>query len=195
MYVAERICSRRKRSLIRRGLVPGVRASASSDPDPVRPYSHLVTSRMGDRPIRFSSTSIREKPMPSPSNGELSNGTRTLNAKLPHCTESSPAAATAEPMSPPISAWLLELGMARAQVMRFQAIAPTRAAVRTVAPLPRTVLSWTMPDPIVPATAVPKTSAPTKLDVADRRIACSGLSARVATDVAIALAVSWKPLM
>ena len=45
------------------------------------------------------------------------------------------------------------------------------------------------------ATAVPKTSAPTKLAVADRRIAYSGLSARVATDVAMALAVSWKPLM
>ena len=35
----------------------------------------------------------------------------------------------------------------------------------------------------------------TKFAVADIRIACSGLSARVETDVAIALAVSWKPLM
>ena len=52
-----------------------------------------------------------------------------------------------------------------------------------------------MPLPIVPATAVPKTSAPTKLAVADSTIACSGLSARVETEVAIALAVSWKPLM
>jgi hypothetical protein len=34
-----------------------------------------------------------------------------------------------------------------------------------------------------------------KFAVADMRIACSGLSARVDTDVAIALAVSWKPLM
>jgi hypothetical protein len=53
----------------------------------------------------------------------------------------------------------------------------------------------TMPLPIVPATAVPKTSAPTKLAVAESRIACSGLRALVATEVAMALAVSWKPLM
>ena len=52
----------------------------------------------------------------------------------------------------------------------------------------------TKPEAIVWATAVP-VNAPTKLAVADRMIAYSGLSARVDTDVAIALAVSWKPLM
>ena len=80
-------------------------------------------------------------------------------------------------------------------MIRFQAIAPSSAAARTVAPLPRIMLSWTIPLPIVLATAVPNTRAPTKLAEADRKIAYSGLSARVATEVAIALAVSWKPLM
>jgi hypothetical protein len=51
-----------------------------------------------------------------------------------------------------------------------------------------------MPAAIVFATAVP-VSAPTKFAVADMRIATCGRSARVETDVAMALAVSWKPLM
>ena len=88
-------------------------------------------------------------------------------------------------------AWLLELGRPTRQVSRFQAIAPIRADATTT----WSASVWsTSPDPIVFATAVPE-SAPTKFAVADSRIACSGLSARVDTEVAIALAVSWKPLM
>ncbi len=98
-------------------------------------------------------------------------------------------------MRPPIRAWLLELGIASAQVMRFQLIAPIKAAASTVEPFPRIMLSWTMPEPMVVATATPKTRAPTKLAVADSRMAYSGLSARVETEVAMALAVSWKPFM
>ena len=95
------------------------------------------------------------------------------------------------PSSPPISAWLLELGMPSRHVMRFQVIAPIRAAATTT----RSVsVDSTRPAPIVLATAVP-VSAPTKFAVADSRIACSGLRARVDTEVAIAFAVSWKPLM
>ena len=51
-----------------------------------------------------------------------------------------------------------------------------------------------IPDAIVFATAVP-VSAPTKFAVADMRIAWVGRRALVETEVAIALAVSWKPLM
>jgi len=80
-------------------------------------------------------------------------------------------------------------------VIRFHAIAPMRAAIRTVDPSPRIRLSLTILLPTVEATATPNTSAPTKLAVAERRIAYSGFIARVATEVAIALAVSWKPLM
>ena len=47
---------------------------------------------------------------------------------------------------------------------------------------------------MVAATAVP-ISAPTKLATALSAMAWSGRSARVLTLVAMALAVSWKPLM
>ena len=56
------------------------------------------------------------------------------------------------------------------------------------------VASSTRPLPIVFATAVPA-NAPMKLNDAAMRIAWRGLSARVATEVAMAFAVSWKPLM
>ncbi|MNW15079.1 hypothetical protein D3C71_2134780 [compost metagenome] len=48
--------------------------------------------------------------------------------------------------------------------------------------------------PIFLATPV-NISAPTKFMTAARMIAVRGLSARVETEVAIAFAVSWKPLM
>ena len=51
-----------------------------------------------------------------------------------------------------------------------------------------------MPEAMVLATAVP-VRAPTKFAVADMRMAWLGRSARVDTDVAIAFAVSWNPLM
>ena len=75
--------------------------------------------------------------------------------------------------------------------MRFQAIAPRSAAATTACVVEA---SSTSPDPIVLATAVPA-NAPMKLNDAAMRIACCGRRARVATDVAIAFAVSWKPLM
>ena len=75
--------------------------------------------------------------------------------------------------------------------MRFQAIAPRSAAITTACVV---VASSTRPEPIVLATAVPA-KAPMKLKAAAMRIAWAGRRARVATDVAIAFAVSWKPLM
>ncbi len=56
------------------------------------------------------------------------------------------------------------------------------------------VASLTRPEPIVLATAVPA-NAPKKLKNVAISSAYWGRSARVATDVAIALAVSWNPLM
>src|ERR1700741_3351874 len=104
-----------------------------------------------------------------------------------------PDAATAEPMMPPIRAWLDDEGIPRRQVIRFQVMAPTSAAATTIWPSsPDGVVA--IPEAIVFATAVP-VSAPMKLAGAGIRIAWLGRSARVDTDVAIALAVSWNPLM
>ena len=95
------------------------------------------------------------------------------------------------PSRPPISAWLLELGRPCCQVIRFQAIAPMSAAA-TIAWV--VVWSSTRPLPIVVATAVPA-NAPMKLNAVAIRMAQPGDRARVATDVAIELAVSWNPLV
>ena len=70
-------------------------------------------------------------------------------------------------------------------------MAPMRAAA-TIAWV--VVASLTSPEPMVLATAVPA-NAPMKLNAAAMSTATWGRSARVATDVAMALAVSWKPLM
>ncbi len=78
-------------------------------------------------------------------------------------------------------------------VIRSQAIPPTSAAATTIWPS-SPVGVCAIPDAIVLATAVP-VSAPRKLAVADIRMAWLGRRALVDTDVAIAFAVSWNPLM
>ncbi len=141
---------------------------------------------------------ISAKVRVNPTIGDETSGTITLLTTPSTLIVSNPPATTEAPSSPPISAWLDELGMPRRQVTRFQKIAPTRAPATTIwlgsTPVPAVGSGVTSPDAIVLATAVPA-SAPTKFAVADRAIAYSGLRARVETEVAIALAVSWKPLM
>ena len=166
MNAAEPTCSVRNRSFIVRGLA---------------------------RRNRFRRTTMKMNPIVSPRTGERTSGTRTLFTTPSTLIACAPSAIRTAPSSPPISAWLDELGMPRRHVIRFQTIAPTSAAATMIWPGgPSGVVA--RPDEIVTATAVP-VSAPTKFAVADMRIACSGRSARVDTDVAIAFAVSWKPLM
>ena len=107
------------------------------------------------------------------------------------CHEPIPAEMSAAPSSPPIRAWLDDDGMPSRQVSRFQTMAPTSAAAITV--WDSTFVSIS-PAPIVSATAVP-VSAPAKFATALMAMAQPGVSARVLTLVAIAFAVSWKPLM
>ena len=59
------------------------------------------------------------------------------------------------------------------------------------------VTTWMsiIPEPIVLATAVPKTKNAAKLKKAAQITALPGESTRVDTTVAIELAASWKPLM
>jgi hypothetical protein len=123
--------------------------------------------------------------------GEVTIGTSTL-LQMPWLSSAPvPAAMRPAPISPPMMAWLDELGMPYHQVMRFQAMAPMSAAA-TIAWV--ATPSTRMPLAIDFATAVPA-NAPMKLKAAAMVTAMRGERARVATDVAIALAVSWNPLM
>src|SRR4051812_37330447 len=101
------------------------------------------------------------------------------------------AAATAAPTSPPTNAWLELLGSPARQVTRFQTIAPSSAQISTSC---EATFGSTSPEAIVEATAVPHI-APIRLVEAAITTACRGVRTRVATIVAIELAVSWKPLM
>src|SRR5688572_31154792 len=76
--------------------------------------------------------------------------------------------------------------------MRFQTIAPNRPPRMT---LGSTIETSIIPLPMVFATAVPPKNAAMKLKNAAHATACSGVSTRVATTVAIEFAESWKPLM
>ena len=82
-------------------------------------------------------------------------------------------------------------GSPKYQVARFHAIAPIRPAKTTVVV---TASDSTMPWATVAAT-LSEMKAPAKFRTADSSTAKRGDIARVETEVAIALAVSWKPLV
>src|ERR1700733_1114767 len=110
-------------------------------------------------------------------------------------TAELPTDANDAPISPPISAWLELDGIVKYQVIRFQVIAPINAASTTASPsMPPVADAGTIPLAIVVATLI-EMNAPTKLSVAEIITATTGLSAPVAIDVAIALAVSGKPFV
>ena len=110
----------------------------------------------------------------------------------PQLTACRPPSTTAAPTSPPTSACPELDGRPSRQVTRFQVTAAARPA-----PITSTVTSGgtvTRP-PIVSATAAPRNSGPSRLNTDASRIACSGVAARVATRVAIALDASWSPFV
>ena len=125
-----------------------------------------------------------------PKSGATKMNRKILNTPI-YSTACQPAAATALPIRPPISAWLLEVGRPHIQVMMFHMIAPASAARMSGTVMQ---LMSMMPLPTVLAMATPKMNAPTKLAMAARMTACSGVSALVTTMVATALAASWNPL-
>ena len=84
-------------------------------------------------------------------------------------------------------------GMPRHQVIMFQQIAPTSAPAHTATPAPP-IGTEMMSPPMVCATRTP-TNPPTRFITAARPKAMRGVSARVDTEVAMALAASWKPLV
>src|SRR4051812_9357950 len=116
----------------------------------------------------------------------------TTLSRIPiHWTDSG--AASAARTSPPISACEDDEGSPKYQVIRFHAIAPTRAA-KTIFNPSEPVGGSMIPLPTVAATLV-EISAPTRFITAASPSATRGVSALVDTATAIALAASWKPLV
>ncbi len=134
-----------------------------------------------------ASISTNAKDMPSSGDTTMK---MTVFSKLAELTTLQPALAMPAPTTPPISAWDDEVGSPSHQVVRFQAMAPTRP--------PNTTASLTtlgsMMVPTVLATWVLKTRKAMKLKNAAQTTASRGLSTLVETTVAIELAASWKPL-
>ena len=123
--------------------------------------------------------------------GEKTAGRMTLETRPCQSTALPPEAAITEPITPPMSAWEELEGMPNSQVTRFQMMPPARPAATTVSV---TTLVSTRPLAMVAATARER-NAPTKLSAPEIATAVRGPSAPVAIDVAIALPVSWKPLV
>src|SRR5215216_4184151 len=161
----------------------------AADPTWSRPKTRLT--RAGRRRATSQSRQKSKRKAPAnPSSGEKTIPRSTL-ATPSVWIASVPAAATPAPTIEKTSAWLELDGMPYHQVTRFQAIADSSAAATSCWVASSGAM---IPLPIVVATAVP-VNAPTTFSVEAIRTAWPGVSTRVATEVAIALAVSWNPLM
>src|SRR5690606_2301363 len=118
-------------------------------------------------------------------------GSRTLVRRPPHST--APPPSRVAPTTPPNSEWEEEVGQPNHQVMKFHVIAPTTPAQTMSRPdIPPG--SSTSPLATVEATLPPRW-APRKLPTAAIASAGRGRSARVETEVAMAFAASWNPLV
>src|SRR3984885_3543850 len=126
----------------------------------------------------------------NPISGDSTMASKALVRPLQTAAE-IPAFAMPPPTSPPISACELDEGIPNRQVIRFQTIAPMRAAKITCASI---TLGSMIPVPMVLATFSPNTAKATKLKKAAHSTAYCGRSTRVDTMVAIELAASCNPL-
>src|SRR3954452_11043009 len=136
-------------------------------------------------------------------NGDATAGMMTEEMTPSHLTPPTPSAAMSDPIRPPNSACEEDEGSPSSQVIRFQRIPPTRPAkmiVRVGTPMSAGIgaplASWMLMILLltVRATSMLR-NAPTRFRTAERVTAVLGLRAPVAMEVAIALAVSWKPLV
>ena len=118
-------------------------------------------------------------------------GISTLDTRPCQFTACCPAAAIVAPMTPPISDCDELDGIPKNQVSTFQARPPAKPAATTVSVTNRV---FTRPLAIVAAT-LRERNAPTRLSVPEIATATRGDNAPVAIEVAIALPVSWKPLV
>src|SRR3569833_1358010 len=123
--------------------------------------------------------------------GEAKAGMRTFSVTSVKWTPFTPAPTQTAPISPPNSACDELEGRPNSQVSRLQTIAPTSPA-KIIQGVTRP--SSTIPPEIVLSTSVDR-NAPSRVSAPEIPTATFGGSAPVATEVAIALAVSWKPLV
>src|SRR4051794_20913985 len=135
-------------------------------------------------------SSITRKAPTKPTNGDSTIGMTTLSTIVDQCTVVPDASAA--PTRPPIKAWDDDDGIPKYHVRRFHAIAPTTAANTTTRPCVVSGVSMMLPTVFAIFT---ETSDPARLNTAASASAARGLSARVDTDVAIAFAASWNPLV
>src|SRR5438105_587278 len=139
---------------------------------------------------KFSSKTMTTNAAVKPRRGENIRPWNVFSSP-PNWIALQPALATPAPTMLKISAWLELDGMPKYQVTRFQVIAAINAEMTSACV---DSSGETIPLPTVVATAVPD-NAPTKFSTPAMSTARPGDRTRVATTVAIALAVSWKPLM
>src|ERR1700729_2218914 len=95
----------------------------------------------------------------NPTSGDSTIASNVFDSPLQTAAD-SPALAMPPPTNPPISACEEDDGMPNPQVIRFQTMAPTRAAKITCVSM---MLGSTMPVPMVRATLSPNTVKATKL--------------------------------
>ena len=118
-------------------------------------------------------------------------GDTTINVSVfstPENTKAEvPPASNADPIRPPINAWLLDDGRPKYHVIRSQIIAPIKPANITSTVEKEGCI---IPLPTVAATAVPKINGPAKFATAAIITAYSGLRTLVPTTVAIEFAES-----
>jgi len=139
-----------------------------------------------------STASITRYPSTKPTSGDSTIGIKIL-LTMPDQKMTPSGTSNVAPTSPPNRACEDDDGIPKYQVIRFQMVAPTRPA--NTRPSPATPLAGLMTSlPTVAATWPPRND-PIRLPTAAMASAIRGVSARVETEVAIALAASWKPLV
>src|SRR4051795_11446805 len=123
--------------------------------------------------------------------GASTAGRTTLFSTTLKLIAPTPPATQVAPMRPPKSAWDELEGSPRYHVTRFQRMAPISPAKITTGLMS---VSSTSPPEMVLATWTDR-KAPARFRQAATATAVLGRNAPVAIDVAIALAVSWNPLV
>ena len=123
--------------------------------------------------------------------GDSASGTSSLPTTVEKLIAPVPANTQVAPISPPNSACDELDGMPSSQVSRFHRIAPTSPPKITSGMIRA---SSTSPLEMVSATCTDR-NAPIRFSTPASSTATRGRSAPVAIEVAIALAVSWKPFV